>query len=429
MEFITVLDAPATDSTARIQIAKLGSFEHGNYGKFQITQEQVESWRDNLAKLPGGHAPIDLDHSADRGRGTEAAGWITGIEIEDGKPMADVEWTPLGRAALSEKRYRFISPTFSEHKKDEAGQDLGDTLVGAGLTNRPHLNMPAISLSSEYDRWLDRAHSMSIEFIALADTTADTRKKAVAAGNALPDGSYPIPDIAHLKSAITLAQSGHGDVAAAKTLIKRRARELGRTDLLPESWTDSRRSMELSPQIVQAPDLGEDADEQKVLDAIQTLQNEASKPEPEPEPETKTLDELAKQEGKIVLDSAAYAELQSGAADGREARKQLQAERFEAKFKLACDEGKAVVAEEEAQRHFYNLDADATLKALEDRPQIVNTKPIGKNVPTDGLDAPAGVDAKAFQLDQAVKQYMVEKDESDYVKALHAVEENQRMAA
>jgi hypothetical protein len=55
-------------------------------------------------------------------------------------------------------------------------------------------------------------------------------------GWALEDGSYPIPDKAHLHSAIVLAQSGHGDVAAAKRLIRKRARELGATDMLPDEW-------------------------------------------------------------------------------------------------------------------------------------------------------------------------------------------------
>lgn len=55
-------------------------------------------------------------------------------------------------------------------------------------------------------------------------------------GQALDDGSYPIPDVAHLRSAIVLAQSGHGDVAAAKRLIKRRARELRAMESLPDDW-------------------------------------------------------------------------------------------------------------------------------------------------------------------------------------------------
>lgn len=57
--------------------------------------------------------------------------------------------------------------------------------------------------------------------------SADERKKHAKEGNALPDGSYPIPDKDALRRAAILARSGHGDVAAAKKLIARRAKELG----------------------------------------------------------------------------------------------------------------------------------------------------------------------------------------------------------
>jgi hypothetical protein len=64
--------------------------------------------------------------------------------------------------------------------------------------------------------------------------TAAERKKHAADHNALPDGSYPIPDKDALRRAAILARSGHGDVAAAKRLIARRARELGVPNPLDE---------------------------------------------------------------------------------------------------------------------------------------------------------------------------------------------------
>ena len=56
----------------------------------------------------------------------------------------------------------------------------------------------------------------------------DDKDKAKAAGNSLPDGSYPINNIDQLKAAATLAASHHGDWKAAQTLIRRRAKELPR---------------------------------------------------------------------------------------------------------------------------------------------------------------------------------------------------------
>lgn len=68
------------------------------------------------------------------------------------------------------------------------------------------------------------------------DYSTAERKKLAAESKALPDGSYPIDSVDDLKSAIILAQSGHGDVAGAKALIKRRAKALGREDIIPTDW-------------------------------------------------------------------------------------------------------------------------------------------------------------------------------------------------
>lgn len=364
MEFCTVLDA--TDAT-RIQIAKLGNFEHARYGKFSITEDQVALWKANLAKLPGGQAPIDLDHSPERGKGTEAAGWITDIDIEDGKPMASVEWTPLGKAALSEKRYRFVSPTYGE-AKDETGKEIGETLVGAGLTNRPHLNMPAISLSADYDSWLARAYTLSTDFVALDGESADSRRPMEL-------------------TADFLKLAGIEDEAEQKKIL----------DLAAEDGVE----------------------DVKVLEAIEAAKPEPKKDDPD---EPKTLDQLAKENGKIVLDSGAYEQLRTGASAGVESKKQLDAMTFETAFDAAKRKGLAV----EADREFYTeLPLDTAVKRLEKAPQIVNVRALGKDVSTEALDAPGGVDAKAYQLDQEVRKYMAEKDmkPDEYVKALHAVED------
>jgi HK97 family phage prohead protease len=57
--------------------------------------------------------------------------------------------------------------------------------------------------------------------------TQAERDKATAAGNSLPDGSYPVNNVKQLKAAAVLAASHHGDWKAAQALIRRRAKELG----------------------------------------------------------------------------------------------------------------------------------------------------------------------------------------------------------
>lgn len=66
-----------------------------------------------------------------------------------------------------------------------------------------------------------------LDLLLSADVSDDDRRALAAKGHALPDGSYPIPDVSHLHAAAHLAATGHGDVAAAKRLIRKRAGELG----------------------------------------------------------------------------------------------------------------------------------------------------------------------------------------------------------
>lgn len=54
-----------------------------------------------------------------------------------------------------------------------------------------------------------------------------TRRRLAAEGKALPNLSYPIENEEDLHNAAHLARTGHGDVAAARRLIARRAKELG----------------------------------------------------------------------------------------------------------------------------------------------------------------------------------------------------------
>ena len=58
-------------------------------------------------------------------------------------------------------------------------------------------------------------------------------------GMALPDGSFPIKDRADLENAI----QAHGrakDIEKAKRHIKKRAKELGLEDMIPEEWSEGK---------------------------------------------------------------------------------------------------------------------------------------------------------------------------------------------
>jgi len=67
------------------------------------------------------------------------------------------------------------------------------------------------------------------------DVPAKERKELAREGEALPDGSFPIANVQDLKNAIR-AVGRAKDPAAAKAHIKRRAKALGQSKLIPDTW-------------------------------------------------------------------------------------------------------------------------------------------------------------------------------------------------
>lgn len=77
-----------------------------------------------------------------------------------------------------------------------------------------------------------RRAASAIEF---GDYSEDQRKRLAKRGMALPDGSFPIENVSDLKNAIqAFGRAKNQDLAQAH--IIKRAKALGRTDLLPDDW-------------------------------------------------------------------------------------------------------------------------------------------------------------------------------------------------
>ncbi len=91
---------------------------------------------------------IDINHSTDlkapKGEESPAVGWFKNFQKEtDGSVWADVNWNAAGQEAISQRKYRFISPAFLSNEKKEITQ-----ILRAALTNRPNLKLPALNSQS-----------------------------------------------------------------------------------------------------------------------------------------------------------------------------------------------------------------------------------------------------------------------------------------
>jgi hypothetical protein len=89
----------------------------------------------------------------------------------------------------------------------------------------------------EYDETNGPIAEAAYDAFVKADFTEDERKKLASKGEAMADGSYPIPNVAYLKKAIRAVGRGknHSHDAIRRFIIKR-AKALGATGALPETW-------------------------------------------------------------------------------------------------------------------------------------------------------------------------------------------------
>lgn len=80
--------------------------------------------------------------------------------------------------------------------------------------------------------------------IGEVDLSTKGRRAMAKAKTAMPDGSFPIPNVAFLKKAIK-AFGRSGNKAAAKAWIRKRASALNATSLLPSNWSSAVAESEL----------------------------------------------------------------------------------------------------------------------------------------------------------------------------------------
>lgn len=116
---------------------KPSTHKHANYGDIVITKARNKRFAKNINDhVYQEKIPIDLEHQL---KLSGAAGYITSAEINtDGSVDGLVEWTDLGREAIENDRYAYVSPEWYDswtHPMSE--ETFADVVIGAALTTRP----------------------------------------------------------------------------------------------------------------------------------------------------------------------------------------------------------------------------------------------------------------------------------------------------
>lgn len=123
-----------------VLIAPLGEYVQYNAEGEAVRQVCDAQAVQALADAFAGEVLVDYDHAAEDGGSTEAAAWITELRAEAGRGlMAVFRFTDAGAEAVTQRRYRFVSPAW------QVGEDGRPwRLVSCALTNKPNLPVPPV---------------------------------------------------------------------------------------------------------------------------------------------------------------------------------------------------------------------------------------------------------------------------------------------
>ncbi len=417
-----VLDAPSTfakedgaPARSTITLARKGTFKHSRYGKFTIDDATFESFMRNFREVDNSELLVDKEHSPERGQGTEAMGWIKALRAEGSDLRADIEWTPLGESAIRERRYRYISPTWSMAYQDERGRARGPGLLGAGLTNRPHFrSFPAISLSQSFSEEFALAQPEKPHGECSEDELKTRRAKAAQD----EDGAEVSKIDAELAK-----RKGTKDKAGkdkAPPFGKGQKPPFAAAAVAGEEAFDSRARMaeptltaEQLTSLVTTFGLDENASPEAIVTAAQTAQERAEK---------------APGDGQKVVTAEAhtltaqeYTTLTAQAAAGAQAARTLDERDRDDTFTAAMDAGKVGDGSRETFNTLWEANRDGAKAFLDGLPAQVSTRPTGSSKQAAG-ETPENAHPERYSHDQRARAYMAEH-KTDYETAIFAVEQ------
>lgn len=134
------------DNETIVEVLRIGMLQDR---KLDITENMLDDFVNNFNDdVYGTQVPVNLEHK----RGSEAAGWVVDLFIEDNKLFAKVEWTELGEEKIEKDLFKFVSAElalqFPHHK---TGKKVKNVFIGLALTNTPALKQQEpLKLEEEY---------------------------------------------------------------------------------------------------------------------------------------------------------------------------------------------------------------------------------------------------------------------------------------
>jgi hypothetical protein len=169
------------DRRSWVQVLRTGRWWDERYGWFEVTPATLSALVRNHGRA--GVTFADYDHGiayADGSGNAIAAGEILELEIrpgegqdERGEPLVElwalVEWTERAAEAIRRQEYRYTSAWYHPNYKTNQGEEIGPTLLGFAITNRPVIDsMAPLALNER-----GAAMALSATFIAFAERVGE----------------------------------------------------------------------------------------------------------------------------------------------------------------------------------------------------------------------------------------------------------------
>lgn len=154
-----------------VTVTRTGSFTDPRYGAFEITRGLLDEMVTNFeAGTFGQKVFVDVAHKPADG----AAGEVLKLAVEGDRLRALVQWTALGREAITQRGFAYLSAEYHENWKDnETGVPHGCVLLGAGLVTRPCIKRLDPVVLSE----ADTGAAVAVHPILLAELVEEIRMK------------------------------------------------------------------------------------------------------------------------------------------------------------------------------------------------------------------------------------------------------------
>lgn len=195
-----------------VTITRTGVFYDPRYGEFSISPALLDEMvRNFIARTYGQDIHVDVSHHSENG----SAGKFVRLFIDGDRLRGEVEWTPYGRKAITERGYQYLSADIDMNFHDnESRLAHGAVLRGAGLTIRPVIKrLDPVQLSEPASlHW-----TLAAQFTQEAKTIMNTHLKTLL--TRLSELKLAEPLIKQLSEAFTTAAKTLGENDAALTAL------------------------------------------------------------------------------------------------------------------------------------------------------------------------------------------------------------------